>query len=159
MDTNAGASLDLSAAAFAQLAPLSQGVIRGASISVAGAPTKKASSGGKRTTSKHGGGITSIKNPKNQHASNKFAAPGVTTAGIHIPNPLPGIGAAGSFLTSLGDPHTWVRIGEVIGGAILAIFALLVIWQVFKGNDNPVSGAVSSVKSAGMKAGLVAAAA
>lgn len=43
------------------------------------------------------------------------------SGGIHVPNPLHVVSDAGHFFGALLDPHTWVRIGEVLVGTILLV--------------------------------------
>lgn len=41
-----------------------------------------------------------------------------------ITNPLGGIQAIGDFFNRLTQPHTWVRVGEVLGGLLLVYMGL-----------------------------------
>ena len=43
---------------------------------------------------------------------------------MHLPNPLTGIDAVGSFFSKLGDRALWVRIVKVAVGAIMIIAGL-----------------------------------
>lgn len=81
-------------------------------------------------------------------------APGIAP-GINAPNPLPnalskltGINAIGDFFTRLEDPHTWTRIGEFIGGAILLIVALNALTR------GPVRSATTGTVKSGVSTGV-----
>lgn len=41
-----------------------------------------------------------------------------------LPNPLNGVAAIGDFFSRLADPHTWLRVAEVLVGAAFLVIGL-----------------------------------
>lgn len=64
-----------------------------------------------------------VANQKNADPTNPFAGkdiiPGIPNPLNAIPNPLTGVNAIGDFFVRLTDPHTWIRVGEVLIGVLL----------------------------------------
>jgi hypothetical protein len=74
------------------------------------------------------------------------AAKGGITDVLGIPNPLSGLEAIGHFFALLGQGATWVRIGEILGGAILFAFAVGLFRNDVYLSVNTGRGLVNTVK-------------
>lgn len=56
--------------------------------------------------------------------------PSRSGGGFSIPNPLSGLAEIGKFFGDLVNPATWARIGEIVLGGLLVIFAILKLFNV-----------------------------
>lgn len=89
------------------------------------------------------------------YGSNVSRGPGgIPVPGVQAPGVPSGLAAIGGFFSSLGDPHTWLRVAEVLAGLILLAVGLNAILKQSAGVD--LAGGAARAARSGAKLAAVA---